>query len=487
MKQLTTVFLILIGLLNASADTLTLRLTDILNDYPQTTEGYWEGTYNTGAITTDYFVFSHTGDADGGEMSYWEGFTLCTSNDTENYGAEGSSDGWLTHQWGCMAGGGLNDSLQTDPDNPYLVGYWGFYAESLMEDYHSLQITFTDNQPHQPIGVWICNHPWPYYGNINGDGFASAFSKEGDSFFIVAHGLNEKNEPTGGTVRLELASFHQGQLTQSKDWQYMDLTALGTVSGIYFTMETTDNDALYGANTAVYFCLDRLQVTDADSDPDQLQRPSGLTVSDVQETTLTLCWNMVANAEYYSLTIDDQYAGQTQDTFFVISDLQPLQSYTLSVTAHRANLTSDPAALTATTIDQTPPTTPTHLQTSATAYSITLTWNDSEDNVAVKRYTVYMDGEPLRRLTQTTYTVSGLEPATEYRFEIEAEDASGNTSPKAQITASTLAITDLRHILFSSPDGYYDLQGNYLGTKPALKGIYIRKSNMQISKTIVLH
>ena len=127
----------------------TLDLASILTDYPQTESGYWDSSYTDGDIEADLFRFAHTGSQDGGGgMAYWEGFTLCTSGDTTNYGAEGSSDGWILNQWGCMAGGGADSLGQAVMGAPYLVGYWGFFQEQLNSGYHSLLIEFTDGQAH---------------------------------------------------------------------------------------------------------------------------------------------------------------------------------------------------------------------------------------------------------------------------------------------------------------------------------------------------
>ena len=469
----------------AQTDTLTLKLSDCLSDYPQTETGYWEGTYGNDRVETPYFIFSHQGDGEAA-MAYWEGFTVCTSGDTENYGTEGSSDAWITRQWGCMAGGGLNDQLQADAEQPYMVAYWGFHAEQLDPAYHSVQIGFADGRQHKPVGVWICNHPWPYYGNINGDGFASAFSTEGDYFALVAHGLNDKGEPTGGKVRFMLAEYKDGKLNQSRDWQYMDLSPLGTVNGLFFTMETSDTDALYGANTAVYFCLDRLQVL-AYEEASSLARPSGLKTTAADETTITLSWNKTDHAQAYNVYLDGDSISQTADTFFVFSGLEPLKEYTLSVVAINGEMVSDTASLTATTLDLTAPAAPTRLTAETTEYSITLRWQAATDNVGVKRYTVYLDGEPIRRIADTTYTVSGLEPATEYRMEVEAEDASGNRSEKVSLTVSTLGITALPQTTNDLHQArYYTIDGRYTGdVLPAEKGVYIMITNNKSTKILI--
>lgn len=467
------------------ADTLTLNLLTLLNDYPQTESGYWDSTYTDGAIEADLFRFAHTGSQDGGGgMAYWEGFTLCTSGDTTNYGAEGSSDGWILNQWGCMAGGGADSLGQAVAGAPYLVAYWGFFQEQLNSDYHSLLIEFTDGQAHLPVGTWICNHPWPYYGNINGDGFASAFSQEGDYFALVAHGLNALGEETGTTVRLMLATFTGGALQQSAEWQYMDLSPLGAVNGLFFTMETSDADALYGANTAVYFCMDRLTVTDPDT---TLARPTGLTVAAAGEDSLTLCWSPVRNATSYALWLDNQPAGTTTDTTFVFRTLLPYTSYNLGVAAVHANDTSDIAAVTALTTDETAPSVPGALQVEAGPYNLRLSWQPSEDNTGqLKRYTVFLNGQAYQRTKTCTCDVVGLEPDTEYLLEVEAEDLAGNKSDKAAIRAFTRANLIEYVPADDETQGFYTLDGRYIGTlQPRTSGVYIQRKRQKTNILII--
>lgn len=463
----------------------TLDLASILTDYPQTEAGYWDSTYTDGAIDADLFRFAHTGSQDGGGgMAYWEGFTLCTSGDTTNYGAEGSSDGWIMNQWGCMAGGGADSLGQAVTGAPYLVAYWGFFREQLNSDYHSLLIEFTDGQAHQPVGTWICNHPWPYYGNINGDGFASAFSEEGDYFALVAHGLNALGEETGTTVRLMLATFTGGALQQSSDWQYMDLSPLGAVNGLFFTMETSDADALYGANTAVYFCLDRLAVTDPDT---TLARPTGLTAITAGEDSLILSWNPVPNASYYTLLLDNQPAGTTADTAFVFRGLRPYTSYSLSVAAVHANDTSDFASVTALTPDLTAPSVPAALQAETGLYNIRLTWQPSQDNSGqIKRYTVFLNGQAYQRTKTCTCDVVGLDPDTEYLLEVEAEDPAGNRSDKASIRAFTRANSINNTPADDATQGFYTLDGRFLGTEqPRTSGVYIQRKRQKTNILII--
>lgn len=439
------------------------------------------------------FIFSHSGTSDGGGgMAYWDGFTICTSGDDTDYGTEGSSDGWISKQWGCMAGGGLDDNNQVLSGAPYLVAYWGFFPESMDNTLHTVRVDFADAKPHKVVGTYICNHPWPYYGNINGDGFASAFSQEGDYFALIAHGLDATGDPTGVTVRLNLATYHNGALTQSADWEYMDLTALGAVYGIYFTMEASDADALYGANTAVYFCLDKLTILQAEEAPQPLPRPTGLHIVSVGEDSAILAWNKIDNAEKYLLLLNDTIeSGNTTDTTFVFRNLTPATTYSLSVRAIAKNDTSEVASISVTTTDETAPTMPTGLKAEPDLYTITLSWKASEDNVGVTRYTIYVNDEAYRRTTSTSHTITGLESDTEYTLAVEAEDAAGNKSERATIKTKTKKKEEQSIDILSSSAAIkqvYSLCGTPLGTTvPQHPGIYLIQLNNDITIKLTIN
>ena len=427
-------------------------------------KGYWKETYNTSEeyrwIEFDLFSFSHIssgfgGGNVGGGMSYWDGFTYCTTGDNTNYG-EGGSGGWVSQQWGCMAGGGIKTDNQgkvlTDDDGkiivekgiPYLVAYWGYWIESEETENPSLQVKFTDNKAYEPVGVYICNHPWAYYGNISGDGFANSLTREGDYFKLSVHGLNEKGEDIGITVDYLLAEFKNGELIQSPDWHRLDLSELGSVNGIYFTMETSDSDPIHGPNTAVYFCLDKLQVRSTETTIPTPSRPSGLKGIS-SETTIDFSWSASAeneNVKGYNLYLNGLFKAFAEDTLYTFTGLFPYTNYQIGIEAVTDNETlSGKAFITVKTTDETPPSMPENLSGTTAEYTMTLSWDASTDNVAVTEYHIYLNGERQRRVTDTSFTLTGLDSGTTYFVEVEARDEAGNRSEKANKTISTQTIS----------------------------------------------
>ena len=284
-----------------SRDTLRLDLSqptipDVLEFDPAT--GHWVDTYDEFAALQFNGMFNMSRMSDSYGNFYWHGFSVGTNGDITNYGVAGSSDGWVANQWGCMAGGGIKTNahgwvvkdaqghIESELGKPYLIGTgnpWMGGPDRI------IAIDLADGVTRQALGIYVCNHPWPYYGNINGDGFARALDQPGDYFHLVAHG--EQADGTETTVTYVLAEYRDGELHQSDRWNYFDLRQLGEVVSIWFTFETTDVGA-YGPNTAAYVCLDRLELLEP-----QVATPVQVTVVMNPVSNLMKLHNKATSAE----------------------------------------------------------------------------------------------------------------------------------------------------------------------------------------------
>lgn len=270
MKKIFTLAAVAIMAVAANAQTVyTLDLNNPTN--PEALEwnenGSWAETYNDQYQWVEFspFMVSHIlGDSWGGY--YWDGFTFTKSSNTTDWYSE--TGDWVSNQWYSITGGGVKvengeivatDGIaETDPEAPFMVGYYGSDYDGA--GYEACTVMFNDGKQYKAKGVYVTNHTWPYYGCQNGDGFGRAFDQEGDYFVIIAKGLDANGEETG-TAEFTLASFNNGQLFQVNEWTWWDLSALGEVDQIIFTMDSSDKGQ-WGINTAKYFCMDKLQVED---------------------------------------------------------------------------------------------------------------------------------------------------------------------------------------------------------------------------------
>jgi chitodextrinase len=90
--------------------------------------------------------------------------------------------------------------------------------------------------------------------------------------------------------------------------------------------------------------------------------------------------------------------------------------------------------------DAQPPSTPTGLAASnVTQTSASLNWHASTDNVGVTGYDVFRDGVKVASPSGTSANVTGLVCATSYALAVQARDAAGNTSQRAQVNVATAA------------------------------------------------
>ena len=267
MKKIFTFAAISLMASAAWGGVITLDLNKPLNpttlDYNE--NGVWTGCYNDVDYTwlefgdeNGEFMLSHLIDGEGASWGgyYWDGFCPAQGGDQTEHAST-----WTTQYGGCMAGGGcvINDdgSVTADPAQPYLVGYYSSWA---MEG-PSNQVMFVGkdgNTTFKPVGVYVCNHPWPYYDCLHGGG-AAAGLEEGGYFDLTAVGVDADGNETTTTIRM--AEKVNGTLNALNDWTFFDLSSLGEVESVYFTLNSTDTGA-YGMNTASYFCMDKFQVQD---------------------------------------------------------------------------------------------------------------------------------------------------------------------------------------------------------------------------------
>lgn len=275
---------------NAESETITLDLTKSTTPLEfNATNGSWTGTYDDDAESIDSQVFSfvHGSMAD---WNTWWGFTA--SNHTDNARPANT----LTQQWSNMAKGGIvldeNGEVKLDKfgapvvsaEVPYLVGFYSFMMAARPVD-----MVFTDGKSYEAVSVYVNLNSYPYYSMEYGDSFARAFTN-GDKFTLTIHGV--ASDETEKTVDVDLASYTNGDLTINRGWKYVDLSPLGEVNELYFTMSSTDSGD-YGMNTPAYFCLDKLCVKSVDtSSVDNMMQANQLRISyDRKSHTVTLDGN----------------------------------------------------------------------------------------------------------------------------------------------------------------------------------------------------
>lgn len=223
---------------------VTLRLNQTQLSYDS--QGVWEGVNTNNTFSIQNIVFSHEGET-GPWGLVWNGFTPARVSDTS------VQADWLSHQFQIMTGGGLSGA-----GTPYIVGFWNTQEnETTPASERSCRIVYQDSpnafpRPFRPLSVYVQNTAYAYYTMTEGNPFANKFTPK-DYLALHAHGIH--SDGTEATATFYLA--HDGEIV--KDWTLMDLSSLGEVTELYFTMDGSDSGQ-WGLNTPSYFALDCLSV-----------------------------------------------------------------------------------------------------------------------------------------------------------------------------------------------------------------------------------
>lgn len=314
-----------VATVSADSDVITLDLSKptVPATMEYTAEGYWKNTYND----VDYpylifspFKFSHVHDGNGWGGMSWDGFTV-----SKNAATTKPSD--YNDQWGCIAGGGIKvdqlgqivldaDTVVVDREVPYLVGYWSSYMDG--NGSHYMTVSFNDDYLYEPVGLYVANHPQPYYHNKDNGGI----SKADDYFKLIIGGVKADRNDAPTTVDHYLAQVVEDKLVQPTRWQWVDLSSLGEVKELYFAMESTDWGD-WGINTPTYFCMDKLQVRRGN--PSNISQPGKENIK-VYPTLFSDCVNVESEkgigqiqlcdlngrVVYSAFTTEEQYTIPTE-------------------------------------------------------------------------------------------------------------------------------------------------------------------------------
>lgn len=209
--------------------------------------GQWTEAYNSGytTIAVSPYYFSHYANNEGGVKSFY-GFSPAWSISANTL--EGVD--WQDAQWACMAPN-IN-SLSSNPNYPYMLGFCDVRESA-------------DKLPQNPMcciifeaqaivkELAIANSAYGYWAMINGSNFSQPFDE--DSWCKV-NITGFRNGKIVGTVSSYLAK--DGEV--SRNWDKVDLSSLGLINGLYFTMESSDKGTV-GMNNPAFFCLGRIIAT----------------------------------------------------------------------------------------------------------------------------------------------------------------------------------------------------------------------------------
>lgn len=164
---------------------------------------------------------------------YWDGFSISTQTSTEFKG--------LQDQYNSCVGCGA-DSSKT-----YAVYYHSAWADK------TLNITQAEGKHFTPQSIALTNAAYAFSSMLHGDSYAKKFTEK-DWFQL--HIIGKKNGAVTDTVTVDLAS--DGNIIFT--WKQIDLSKLGEVDAIQFSMASSDAGQ-WGMNTPAYVCFDNFTST----------------------------------------------------------------------------------------------------------------------------------------------------------------------------------------------------------------------------------
>lgn len=208
------------------AETVTVNFEDIdLGD-----NIYDNGASSEGKFTSGGFDFINTYNTAYGS---WDGFAISKSTSTAF-----EDESFYTQQYNSCVGKGASNSEK------YAVGYYSSYNTVT-----PIAIKNSENKLFTPQSVAVTNAAYAFNNMRFGNSFSKIFTEE-DEFFLTFLGYKE-GVATGTSVTVHLAE--EGMILFV--WKTIDLTGLGEVDEIRFSMNSTDVGT-WGMNTPAYFCID---------------------------------------------------------------------------------------------------------------------------------------------------------------------------------------------------------------------------------------
>ena len=330
--------------------------------------------------------------------------------------------------WGNWVDGG-SDARRSINDQAYANS--GSYTVRLRDDSSSSFIR-TNNLNFEGVSRVQIDFSYIVVGFDNaGEEFLLDYSTNGGSTWTQIEEWNLTDE------------FQNNQ--RKFDTVELDATFTANTRFRFRCNASTNGDRVYLDDIVITSCT-TTEPTDTEAPSD----PTNVAASNVTDSSADITWN--ASTDNVAVTGYDVYVngtldGSTSSTSYSLSGLSPETSYSVGVKAKDAAGNESGEGTTSFTtgafVDSQAPTEPTNLSSSnETTTSADITWTASTDNVGVTGYNVYVGGTLDGTTASTSYSLTGLSPATTYSVAVEATDDAGNTSTQASIDVTTLTPPD---------------------------------------------
>lgn len=199
-------------------------------------ESYWNGSDESGGFLSGGAHFGNNYNTDYGS---WDGFAYSNMTDTTTEG--------MAAQYNAIPGLGQGGSAN------YAIGYVGWEGPPVV----------TLDFPRVVDGLHVTNNNYAYYACRDGSLFGKKFGGESgddEDWFMLTITGRDVSDTTTGTVDFYLADYRfedNGQDYVLSTWEYVDLSSLGEVKKLEFSLTSSDVGD-WGMNTPAYFAIDKI-------------------------------------------------------------------------------------------------------------------------------------------------------------------------------------------------------------------------------------
>ena len=180
------------------------------------------------------------------------------------------------------------------------------------------------------------------------------------------------------------------------------------------------------------------------SDTEAPSTPSNVSAGNQSPSTIDITWTASTDnigVTQYRIYIDAVLTAQTTETNFQATGLEPGTSYDIQIEARDLinNKSEKSNLITATTTaDTTAPSIPTNITASnISGTGFKINWDAATDDTAVTTYTIFVNSIQTATISELSYTLTGLAPATTYQIAVSAKDAATNESARSNAVAIT--------------------------------------------------
>ncbi len=201
------------------------------------------------------------------------------------------------------------------------------------------------------------------------------------------------------------------------------LTTTSDIPGPHFDSPSQRLLGQRYANAMIPLAYEASLISDAGASPALLTTAEPTTLSaTVTASGATTFWSLLSGPS--GVTIDKPHSLSTSASFTATGDY--IFKFSASVTGESA---TENVAVQVIEPDNDAPTAPSSLKAQASSpTTVSLTWDQSSDNVGVEYYEVFREGEPVGTTLSAGFTDEDLVEQTTHSYTVRAWDASGNVS-----------------------------------------------------------